>query len=58
MEIRKEIVYGKKKMIIISSASGVDKVRDAVKYIMGPGFEHENDNKEDIDGEQSYKTNR
>jgi hypothetical protein len=40
MEKRKEIVNGKKRMVIISSASGVNKVKDAVKYIMDPGYEY------------------
>jgi hypothetical protein len=46
MEKRKEIVNGKNRMIITISASGVDKVKDAVKYIMGPGYEYIDDKKD------------
>lgn len=35
MQIRKEIVDGKKRIIIISSVSGQDRVRDAVNLVMG-----------------------
>jgi hypothetical protein len=35
LQIRKEIVDGKKRIIIINSVSGQDKVRDAVNYVMG-----------------------
>lgn len=42
MERRTEIVKGKTKIIITRKASGVDKVKEAVCMVMGPGWEYEN----------------
>lgn len=39
MQIKTEIVDGKKRIIITRSVSGVDKVKEAMLAVMGPGYE-------------------
>lgn len=38
MKEKEEIIYGKKKIIITRSASGVDKGREVVLAVFGPNF--------------------
>lgn len=38
MEERTELISGRTKIIIIREASGVDKVKEAIRSIMGPGY--------------------
>lgn len=40
IQIKSEIVYGGKRIFITRSASGVDKTREAVLKVMGPGWEY------------------
>lgn len=40
MQIRKELVDGKKRIIVIKEASGVDKTKEAVLRVMGPGWKY------------------
>ncbi len=47
MEIKTEITNGKKRIIITNKASGVDKTKEAVLLVMGPGWEYK-DQKKDI----------
>lgn len=41
MKKRTVINDGKRRIIITARASGVDKVKDAVLVVMGPGWEYE-----------------
>jgi len=43
MEIRTEIVRGKRRIIIIESSSGVDKTKEAVLKVMGKDWEYKNE---------------
>lgn len=40
MQIRTELVSGKKRIIVIKEASGVDKTKEAVLRVMGPGWRY------------------
>lgn len=40
---KETIMNGKRKMIIIRSASGEDKIKDAILLVMGPGWEFPED---------------
>ncbi|MBU3208581.1 hypothetical protein KPL28_02890 [Clostridium algidicarnis] len=42
MNIKTEIINGKKRIIITNKASGVDKTKEAVLSVMGPGWEYKN----------------
>jgi hypothetical protein len=46
MEIKTILVKGKKRIIITRSVSGVDRTREAVLLVMGPGYEYIDDKKE------------
>jgi hypothetical protein len=43
MQIRTEIVNGKRKVIITRSASGIDRTREAVLSVMGKGYKYKTD---------------
>lgn len=43
LEKRSEIIDGKKKIIITREASGVDKTKEAVLRVMGPGWRYKDD---------------
>lgn len=40
MQIRTELVDGKKRIIVIKEVSGVDKTKEAVLRVMGPGWKY------------------
>ncbi len=42
MKAKSEIINGKRRIIITRSCSGVDKTREAVLMVMGPGYEYDN----------------
>lgn len=43
MKIKTELVNGKKRLIITKEASGVDKTKEAVLKVMGPGWSYKED---------------
>lgn len=46
MQKRTEITKGRRKLVIIREASGVDRVKEAIEYIM-PGIEFPKDKEEE-----------
>lgn len=46
MQARSEIIDGKKRIIIIRKSSGVDKTKEAVLKVMGPGWEYDDTDKD------------
>ncbi|MEW9093985.1 MAG: hypothetical protein AB2417_02785 [Clostridiaceae bacterium] len=40
MQIRTELIDGKKRIIVTKEASGIDKTKEAVLKVMGPGWEY------------------
>lgn len=44
MQIRSEIIDGKKRIVITRTTSGVDNTKEAVLKIMGKGWEYKDQN--------------
>ena len=45
MQVRTELICGKRRVIITREASGVDKGKEAVIRVMGPGWKFEDSKK-------------
>lgn len=48
MEARVEIVDGKRRVVFTRRASGVDKMKEAVLLVMGPGYKFKDEEEQEV----------
>lgn len=58
MQIRSEIIDGKKRIVITRTTSGVDNTKEAVLKIMGKGWEYKGQNNKGGKNHEQFNSNK